>query len=116
MVLDVLPGSPAEAAGLKTGDIITEVTGIPVNTRDELRDAIIQTPVFLELSVTRGAQEPTREVRFRGVMTDPGTIPLGIIPVPEEGDPPQVELGGISPMKRLMGRARSLAGRLLRRR
>ncbi|NPV69653.1 MAG: PDZ domain-containing protein [Firmicutes bacterium] len=111
MVLDVLPGSPAQTAGLRTGDIVTEVTGTPVNTRDELREMVRQTPVFLELSVRRGGDEQPRDVRFRGVIDD-----LGIIPVPEEGDPPHVELGGFSPGKRFVGRLRTAVERLLGRR
>lgn len=93
MILDVMPGTPAHAEGLRTGDIITEVSGEPVNSRQELRDAVQRTPVFLELSVEQRGTGFSREIRFRGVISD-----LGIITVPEEYDRPHVELqrGGIA--------------------
>jgi len=39
-VTDVEPGSNAEKAGLKTGDVVTEVDGKAVKTLDELRSAL----------------------------------------------------------------------------
>ena len=36
MVAGVAPGSPAEAAGLRVGDLITSIDGVPVKTPDEL--------------------------------------------------------------------------------
>ena len=87
MILDVLPGSPAAAAGLRRGDVITEVSGVPVNSRDELNRAVEMTPVFLEVTVDRPGEDRERTVRFRGVVER-----LGIITVPEEGDQPNVEI------------------------
>ncbi|HUX74205.1 MAG TPA: DegQ family serine endoprotease [Steroidobacteraceae bacterium] len=40
LVAGVLPGSAAERAGVKTGDIITSVNGVPMASAGELRNAI----------------------------------------------------------------------------
>ncbi len=44
MVGFILPGSPAEKAGLKNGDIVTRFNGRPVDTVNRLRNAIAFTP------------------------------------------------------------------------
>ncbi len=57
----VNPGSPAEAAGLKAGDVITAVGGTPVGSVDDLTAALSKRgsgPV--ELTVARG--RTTRKV------------------------------------------------------
>jgi len=60
----VNPGSPAEAAGLKSGDVITAVGGKPVRSADELARAIAETGVdTLPVTVARGPN--TREVVVR---------------------------------------------------
>jgi hypothetical protein len=40
MVLDVLKGSPSQRAGLRSGDVILSIDGIPVNSRSELGYAL----------------------------------------------------------------------------
>lgn len=40
LIGSVLPNSPAEKAGLKDGDIVTELNGRPVNTVSQLRNGI----------------------------------------------------------------------------
>ncbi len=45
VVEDVRSGSPADKAGLKVGDVITEVNGRPVRTGSDLVDPIAATPV-----------------------------------------------------------------------
>lgn len=42
---DVAPGSPADKAGLKPGDVITRVNGRAVHTGTDLVDPIAQTPI-----------------------------------------------------------------------
>jgi len=44
LVADVLAGSPAEKAGLRSSDIVVEYNGRPVSDRDELRNAVADTP------------------------------------------------------------------------
>jgi serine protease Do len=41
----VQPGGPADAAGIKSGDVVTSVNGNPVRTGNDLVNPILQTPV-----------------------------------------------------------------------
>ena len=51
----VSPGSPAEAAGLKTGDVITAVGDKRIRSVDELASVLKQAPEgVVKLEVTRG--------------------------------------------------------------
>ena len=45
LVSDTISGSPAEQAGIKSGDVITKVNGEPVGSTDELINAISMKPV-----------------------------------------------------------------------
>jgi serine protease Do len=45
VVEDIQPGSPAEKAGLKVGDVITTVNSHPVHSGSDLVDPIAQTPI-----------------------------------------------------------------------
>jgi regulator of sigma E protease len=78
LVIDVVSGSPAETAGLKTGDIITSVAGQPVTGFESLQTAIaarLGQPV--SLGVTRDGQSLTLDLTPR---TSPpeGQGPIGI--------------------------------------
>ncbi|MCR4398825.1 MAG: PDZ domain-containing protein [Firmicutes bacterium] len=104
MILDVMPNTPASRAGLATGDVITEVSGVPVNSRSELGELVQRTPVFLEITVEDPRSGTSRTVRFRGVVHE-----LGVITVPEEGDRPHVDVRRASPA---IAMARRLVTRL----
>ena len=41
LVADVVPGSPAQEAGLQSGDVIVSVDGVPVGSTDELQTEIM---------------------------------------------------------------------------
>jgi S1-C subfamily serine protease len=43
VVIEVLPGSPAEMAGLQSGDVIQEVNRQPVNSTKDFERAVEQT-------------------------------------------------------------------------
>jgi serine protease Do len=65
LIRDVEAGSPAERAGLASGDLITAVAGQPVTGIDDLFDALATTAAgAVELTVVRGADERTVEVGF----------------------------------------------------
>ena len=48
----VQPGSPAEKAGLKGGDVITSVNGRPVKTGNDLVNPILDTPIGNKVKLT----------------------------------------------------------------
>ena len=48
----VQPGSPAEKAGLKGGDVITSVNGHPVKTGNDLVNPIFDTPIGNKIKLT----------------------------------------------------------------
>jgi serine protease Do len=75
VVSQVTPGSPAERAGIRQGDVITAINGKPVDTASDLQMAVIEdasgTPVSLDIlrngqpehiSVTLGQFNGNRQV------------------------------------------------------
>lgn len=56
-ILAVLPGSPAEELGLKAGEIISKVNGVPVRSKQELHQAMQLNSAFCRLEVLDGALE-----------------------------------------------------------
>ncbi len=52
VIEDVAPGSPAEKAGLKAGDVITGVNGQPVKTGNDLVNPIAQAPIGSKVKLT----------------------------------------------------------------
>jgi S1-C subfamily serine protease len=64
IVIGVLPTSPAEAGGLRVGDIIVEIDGVAVTDEADLTAAVDSTPIgeSLELTIVRGRQTGTVSV------------------------------------------------------
>jgi len=57
----VEPGSPAEKAGLQSGDVITSVNGKPVHTGSDLVNPIAGTPIGGQVHVTYVRDKKDRE-------------------------------------------------------
>lgn len=51
-VMNVLPGSPAEKAGVLAGDIILEINRIPINSAEELQKMVARNPGGTPLSIS----------------------------------------------------------------
>ena len=68
VVVAVLPGSPAERAGLAEGDLITAIDGTPAGNAAELRAAIeaIAEGAAYTLTIDRGGASPDARGRARG--------------------------------------------------
>lgn len=82
-VREVTPGSPADEAGLRAGDVITAVDGEPVASAEALVDLIASHAVGDEITVT---------AEWRGVARD-HTVTLGERPADfGQPQPPSVEM------------------------
>jgi regulator of sigma E protease len=56
--VEVIPGSPAEAAGLATGDRVASVAGTPIATWEDISSAVSRHPEEpIEVVVDRGGEE-----------------------------------------------------------
>ena len=66
LVADVVKDGPAEAAGIKQGDVITEFDGKPVTASDELPLLVARTGVgkTVPLTLLRGKEKMTLQVRI----------------------------------------------------
>jgi serine protease DegQ len=89
-VTKVIPGSPADRAGLEVGDVITAVDGKSVEDVDDFREAMGKAdgdePVKVTVPNRKGPQPVSIEPRS-GKGDDLGIrVPVND-PVPEEGDP-----------------------------
>jgi S1-C subfamily serine protease len=62
-----MPGSPAEAAGLKTGDLIRSVDGKSIADPRQLQRIIAETEIgkTVEISLLRGKEPRTVKVQIR---------------------------------------------------
>lgn len=99
-VLDVAPDSPAWHAGLRTGDLITAVNGVPVRSRGDLA-AVLYTvlpPVQVDF-LSGGGKRRRRETLFN---SGKETVLPGILPVPDDSVPAEavVDLSGAGPAAR----------------
>src|SRR5712664_1785346 len=69
VIMGVEPGSPAEKAGLKGGDVITNVNGQPVKTGNDLVNPIAQAPIGSKVKIgyirDRQSKETTAVVEDR---------------------------------------------------
>lgn len=81
-VLDVLPGSPAEACGLKCGTVIVTVEDAEVHTKEHLHAALMAAPAYVRIMYRTG-----RELgHCRLPRPAEGLFGFGAILLPEPGD------------------------------
>jgi predicted metalloprotease with PDZ domain len=68
LVTEVVPGSPAEQAGLRAGDVISRVNNEEINSPEDLRRAVRQAGVGrrLRMEIQRGNQERQVTARLEG--------------------------------------------------
>ncbi|MDW7674647.1 MAG: PDZ domain-containing protein [Bacillota bacterium] len=82
MVLEVLSGSIAQKIGLKTGDIILNINGFPVNSNRQLAEVMYWGGTGLELEYIDSNSNKFNRLYTRKSFHDQ----LGIIPVPGEDE------------------------------
>jgi len=75
IISTVEPKSPAEQAGLKPGDVITEVNGRPVRRSIDLRNKIGMMPIgeTVNLTILRDNKTRTTKVKIEKPLEVPGT-------------------------------------------
>jgi len=80
LIQQVQPGSPADLAGLRPGDIILAVDDIPVDKDHQLRELIkrYEPGDRVELQVWRAGEKHLIQVRLGENPNSPGTAFLGI--------------------------------------
>ena len=73
MIIDVVPDSPAERAGLKSGDVIKEIAGDKITKADEVQQAVAKTDVGEQLNL--GLIRSDRQLDL--------AVKVGILPQPQ---------------------------------
>ncbi|MFL0556323.1 PDZ domain-containing protein [Paenibacillus barengoltzii] len=107
-VLAVLPGSPAEELGIRAGESIVKVNGVPVPTKEDLHAALRINPAFCKLEVRNLAGESKflQRAIYAGDHHQ-----LGAILAPDELAPAAVRLQPLSLLQLLRPRASARAAR-----
>ena len=90
-VLDVLPGGGAQAAGLRTGDVILDLDGRPAGDQAALAEVLSGPPRSVAASVRRDGRVMERTIELKPLGPD-GGLAIGVIPVPSAGENPQMEI------------------------
>lgn len=67
VVMDVAPGSPADAAGLQPGDVITQIGNQPVQTSSDVQSALagMRAGQRVEIQYERGLESGTTQATLR---------------------------------------------------
>ena len=87
MILDTLPDTPARKNGLKPGDILLELDGRPVNSREQLAEAICYAPGEFQLKILRDSTNIMLKASFMN-----NRRRLGIITVPEGNEQTYIQV------------------------
>lgn len=100
-VLDVIPGYPAWQAGIRSGDIIVEVNGMAVNSRQGLEFAL---EVYKDVQITYYSKKDKLLIR-EGIELQDKQM-LGLLPVPEGNEENYMELSTQGPISRWLSNRR----------
>ena len=75
LIMDVVPDSPAERAGLQSGDVIQEIAGREVKTADEVQQAVAKTEAGekLNLGLVRNDKQLELDVKV-GILPQPQKV------------------------------------------
>lgn len=84
-VLAVMPDSPAAAAGVRSGDVITAVNDAPVSRKEDIDAALLPNWPGVDFRIIRAGEEIVLRASWDG-------SPLGIIPLPEPDRPDESQL------------------------
>ncbi|ABO51571.1 PDZ/DHR/GLGF domain protein [Desulforamulus reducens MI-1] len=94
-ILDVIPGYPAWQAGIRSGDIIKEVNGMTVGSRQGLEFAL---GVYHQVQITYYSMAQKKVYR-EGIEFKEKDM-LGVLPVPEGNEETFMELSTNGPLRR----------------
>src|SRR5580658_9660702 len=99
-VTDVIPGGPAQKAGLAPGDVVVAVNGVPVKSNTEMTREVAKSQAgdVIHLDVFRDGKERTIDVQS-------GTRPSDAQLAQNGGQGPDDQNGGATPSHPVMGPA-----------
>ncbi len=99
-VLDVVPGTRAWRGGIRSGDVLVAVNGIPVKSRVQFEYALTLWPGMVELGyISSGEGVYKRELVSP---PEPGQ-PFGLLPIPEGHETNYMQLETAGPLGRWWG-------------
>jgi S1-C subfamily serine protease len=65
LVMQVIPNSPAASAGLRQGDVITQIAGQKITTAEQLQNVVEKSKINQPLKVTVQRNNQTQELTIR---------------------------------------------------
>ncbi len=77
LIINVVPDSPADRAGLKSGDIINSIEGVKITTAEQVQQAVEKTDVGAKLSLGLLRNEKPLDRK----------VTVGLLPQPQEVNP-----------------------------
>ena len=66
LIGEVLPGSPAQQAGMRKGDVVSRIDDVPVRSASQLRNKVGLTPIgdVLQLTINRSGSTDTLRLQL----------------------------------------------------
>jgi serine protease Do len=79
VIAEVAPGSSAQRAGIRRGDVVTAVDGRPIHSAAQLRNSVALTPVGqrIELTFARNGAQQTVSIEIAPATENAATSPSG---------------------------------------